>query len=204
VPRKKDKSTEDRILQAARKIFTQQGMAGARMQDIADEAGINKALLHYYFKSKDTLFEMIFLESAAQFFPRINEIFSNELDIYRKMEIFCENFIDMVRENPFLPAFVINEINRNPGHFFKKIWTGDRRPNPQPFIAQVQKEIDAGKIIAISPLDLLLNLISMTVFPMIARPGLQANMGVDEWQFQLIMERRKKEIPAFIRRAIEK
>jgi len=71
VKTKKD-NTRDRILMASKNVFQSKGMAGARMQDIADEAGINKALLHYYFSSKEKLFEVIFKEAFAQFFPKIN------------------------------------------------------------------------------------------------------------------------------------
>ena len=82
-----DTTTEGKILAAARKVFIAKGMAGARMQDIADEAGINKALLHYYFRSKEKLFETIFKELSLQFLPRINSLFESELSLFEKIEI---------------------------------------------------------------------------------------------------------------------
>ena len=66
----RDVSTEQKIREAARKVFQAKGMHGARMQDIADTAGINKALLHYYFRSKDQLFEAIFKEALQQLIPK--------------------------------------------------------------------------------------------------------------------------------------
>src|SRR5258706_4583523 len=109
---KKNKTTEERILDAARKVFVRNGMSGARMQDIADEAGINKALLHYYFKNKRKLFEEIFMEAADELFPRINKIFRSEESLFVKIERFCDEYISVVLENPYLPLFVLNELSQ--------------------------------------------------------------------------------------------
>ncbi len=117
-----EKSTEEKILAAAKKVFIAKGMAGARMQDIADEAGINKALLHYYFRSKEKLFEMIFMEAAQKLFPKINFIFESDVSLFEKIENFCEEYITIMSENPYLPLFVLNEISRDPEIFMKKIW----------------------------------------------------------------------------------
>lgn len=201
---KKDKTTEERILQAAKKIFVTKGMAGARMQDIADEAGINKALLHYYFKNKEKLFEVIFMEAAQKLFPRINQVFNSEQPLFEKIESFCEEYIAVVVENPYLPLFVLNEINQNPDYFLGKVWTGASKPNPQKFLEQIEIEVDKGTIKRISPLHLLMNLISMTIFPFVAKPMFQKNLGLDELQFRSVMEQRKKEIPRFIIDAIKK
>ncbi|MBI5372932.1 MAG: TetR/AcrR family transcriptional regulator [Sphingobacteriales bacterium] len=201
---KKDKSTEEKILAAAKKIFVQQGMAGARMQDIADEAGINKALLHYYFKNKEQLFEVIFMEAAGRLFPRINEIFLSDQPLFEKIERFCSEYISIVLENPYLPLFVLNEINRDPDYFLGKVWKGRNVPKPEKFLAQIEQEVAKGTIRRISPLNLLMNLISMTIFPFVAKPMFQKNLGLDEWQFRATMEQRKKEIPKFIIDSIKK
>src|SRR6201991_2963463 len=118
---KKDTDTKERILEAARNVFVHKGMFGARMQDIADEAGINKALLHYYFKSKEKLFEEVLREAAIKLFPRINEIFTSDDSLFTKIELFCEEYITVVLENPYLPLFVLNEMNQDPVYFINKI-----------------------------------------------------------------------------------
>lgn len=200
----KDQTTEEKILEAAKKVFVQQGMAGARMQDIADEAGINKALLHYYFRSKEQLFEVIFKEAAARLFPTINQIFTSDASLFEKIENFCEEYISVIIENPYLPLFVLNEINRDPRFFFSKVWTGKTRPQPEKLIEQIEKEIKKGTIKRISPLQLLMNLISMAVFPFVGKPMFMANLGLDELQFRAVMEQRKKEIPKFIIDSIKK
>lgn len=201
---KKDNKTEERILDAARKVFVQNGMTGARMQDIANEAGINKALLHYYFRSKELLFEMIFMQAAAKLFPSINEIFTSDDPLFEKIEKFCDKYISVIAENPYLPLFVLNEINRNPVYFINKVWSGKSRPAPEKFLLQIEKEVKKGTIKRISPLQLLMNLISLTIFPFVAKPMLQKNLGLDELQFNSVMEQRKKEIPKFIIDAIRK
>lgn len=201
---KKDKTTEERILAAAKKIFVIKGMAGARMQDIADEAGINKALLHYYFHSKEKLFEKIFIEAAQKLFPKINEIFSSDTPLFEKIEQFCHEYIAVVMDNPYLPLFVLNEINQDPEYFFGKIWKGAAKPNPEKFLAQIEREVKKGTIKRISPMHLLINLISMTIFPFVAKPMIQRNLGLDELQFRSAMEQRKKEIPKFIIDSIKK
>lgn len=204
VKTKKDQTTEEAILDAAKKVFVRKGMAGARMQDIADEAGINKALLHYYFRNKEKLFEVIFMEAAEKLFPRINAIFNADQPLFEKIESFCEEYITVVSENPYLPLFVLNEINQDPEYFLQKVWSGRSKPNPAKFLEQIEKEVKKGTIRRISPLHLLMNLISMTIFPFVAKPMFQKNLGLDELQFRAVMEQRKKEIPKFIIDSIKK
>ncbi len=204
VKQKIDLSTEQLILDAAKKVFVRKGMAGARMQDIADEAGINKALLHYYFRNKEKLFEMIFMEAAQKLFPRINAIFDSDQPLFEKIESFCEEYITVVSENPYLPLFVLNEINQDPEYFLKKVWAGKSKPNPAKFLQQIEREVRKGTIKRINPLHLLMNLISMTIFPFVAKPMLQKNLGLDETQFRTVMEQRKKEVPKFIIDSIKK
>ena len=201
---KKDGKAEEKILAAAKKVFTTKGMAGARMQDIADEAGINKALLHYYFRDKDKLFELVFREEAMKFFPKVNAIFQSEDELFVKIEKFVVEYIDEMLENPYLPWFVLNEINRDPEKFMHKIWGKGNLPKPAKFLEQIEKETRKGTIKRISPLHLLLNLLSMTIFPFVARPMVTRNLQLDELQFKMAMEQRKKEIPRFIMDAIKK
>src|ERR1700733_1082064 len=157
----KDSDTsQERILAAAKKVFLAKGLSGARMQDIADEAGINKALLHYYFRNKEKLFEVIFKDAAGQLFPTINMIFESESPLFEKLSQFCEEYITVILKNPYLPLFVLNEINRDPQHFLHKIWGEKYRPKPQKFLAQIEHEVAKGTIVPVSPIQLLINLLS--------------------------------------------
>jgi AcrR family transcriptional regulator len=204
VNKKKDKGAEQKILSAARKMLQQKGMAGARMQDIANEAGINKALVHYYFRDKEKLFETIFLAEAQKFFPKINAIFQSDDPLFLKIEKFVDEYIDEMVENPYLPWFVLNEINRAPDQFMYKIWGENNLPKPAKFLDQIEKEIKNGKIKRISPVHLLMNLLSMTIFPFVARPMITRNLHMTDSRFRETMEERKKEIPKFIIDSIRK
>ena len=199
-----ENSAEEKILAAAKKVFTTKGMAGARMQDIADEAGINKALLHYYFRSKEKLFEVIFFEAAQKLFPRINLIFESDMPLFEKIENFTDQYITMMSENPYLPLFVLNEVSKEPEIFIKKIWGKQNVPHPQKFLTQIEKEVKNGTIKKISPLHLLINLISLSIFPFVAKPMIQFTLGLDEMQFKNVMEQRKKEVAKFIIASIKK
>ncbi len=204
VKKKKDDTTEEKILTAARKVFTTKGMAGARMQDIADAAGINKAMLHYYFRDKDKLFEVIFLEEANKFFPKINIIFESDAPLFEKIELFVNEYIDEMAENPYLPWFIMNEVNRDADQFFDKVWQMTKHPKPFKFLEQIEKEVKKGTIKKVQPLHLLLNLLSMTIFPFIAKPMIIKNLQLNENQFKAIIEQRRKEIPKFIIDSIKK
>ncbi|MEJ6981742.1 helix-turn-helix domain-containing protein [Pedobacter sp. P351] len=197
----KDKSTEERILEAAKKVFVSKGMAGARMQDIADEAGINKALLHYYFRSKDKLFEVIFLETVAGFVPRINVIMNSEMSWKQKIEAFSTEYIEKIMSNPYLPLFVMNEMHKQPEEFMKKMWGGDR-PRLEKFIMQIQQAIEAKEIRQIHPAQLMMNIMALCVFPFIGKPLLQMVAGINDKEFFSLMEERKKLVPEFIIQAL--
>src|SRR5215212_2963121 len=106
---KKDESTEEKILSAAKKVFISKGMSGARMQDIADEAGINKALLHYYFKNKEQLFENIFTRLTHGFWQQITSVFESDDRLFEKIHSFCSLYIEKVIQNPYIPLFVLYE-----------------------------------------------------------------------------------------------
>ncbi|MGC4036501.1 MAG: TetR/AcrR family transcriptional regulator [Chitinophagaceae bacterium] len=204
VKKKKDATTEEKILAAAQKVFLRKGMDGARMQEIADEAGINKALLHYYFRSKEMLFEMIFRQSAQRLFQRLNIIFDSDEPLFDKIEKFINDYIDVIKEAPYLPFFVLGEVNRNPNNFYKKMRHELNFPKPDKFLEQIKKEVQQGKIKPVQPLQLLMNLISGTIFPFMARPIFQLHIGLNDAQFNDFMEQRKKEFAKFIIDAIKK
>ena len=200
---KKDETTEQRIMAAAKKIFLAKGLDGARMQDIADEAGINKAMLHYYFRSKDKLFETIFEEVAIHFLPRITEIFASGSTLFEKIEAFCEAYIEQVKQMPYLPVFVLHEATRQPHVLVKKMF-GNKKPPVHLFAQQVEKEIQLGIIKPIQPLQLFLNMLSMCVFPFMAKPMFEHAAGISKKQFDAMIEERKKMVPQFIIAAIKK
>jgi AcrR family transcriptional regulator len=198
-----DESTEEKILTAARKVFISKGMAGARMQDIADEAGINKALLHYYFKNKEQLFNNIFSKLTQGFWQQITSIFESDTPLFKKIENFCAVYIDKVLEDPYIPLFILYEMSQRPASFIKTLFL-DRPPRPQKFIQQIQAEVKEGNIKPVNPPQLLMNMISMCIFPFIGKPMFKLVMNVDEPSFLTLMHQRKKDVPKFIIDSIRK
>ncbi len=174
---KKD-STEDKILEAAKNVFVTKGMEGARMQEIADEAGINKALLHYYFRSKERLFEAIFSEIIKFAFPKITQIAQSDEPIVIKMEQIIDAYIDLLIKHPFIPGFIMKELNRDPSGLFKLVVKFGL--NPQPIFDQIQLAMDRNEIIKMKPIHLAANIVSMCVFPFAARPILGFVMFKDD------------------------
>lgn len=196
-----DIGTEQKILLAARKIFFQKGLAGARMQDIANEAGINKALLHYYFRSKDQLFETIFKESAGRFIPRVKQILTSEDSFYQKIESFCTEYITMAITNPFIPMFVLSEVNNKPDDFLQKLFSGSP-PDLSLFKKQLENEIKAGHVRPIQMEQLLMSMLGICIFPFLSRPILNSLFNINNEQFMQLMEERKKAATEFILQAI--
>lgn len=196
--------TEAKVLQAARKVFLVKGMEGARMQDIADEAGINKAMLHYYFRDKEKLFDTIFTEEAQKFFPKINIIFQADIPLFEKIEKFVSEYIDEMLENPFLPWFVMNEINRNPDQFLSRVWGKSNLPKPMALLEQIEREVKRGHIKRVHPMHLLMNILSMTIFPFIAKPMMTRVLHMNDASFKKLMTERKREVPKFIIDSIKK
>ncbi|TAN02294.1 MAG: TetR/AcrR family transcriptional regulator [Chitinophagaceae bacterium] len=197
-----DPSTEQLILEAARNVFLQKGMSGARMQDIADEAGINKALLHYYFRNKSRLFEMIFREALQKLLVSIKDIVDNDMSLEEKITTICVRYISMLSENPYLPLFVLHEIHQDPRRIIQFFKEKEIEFHLQKFFLQIQDSISHGSIRQVSPPQLMINIISLCVFPFAAGPLIKSIFGIDQWQFQMFVEERKKQVPEFVLAAL--
>ena len=200
---KNDTNTEQSILEAAKVVFIKKGMEGARMQEIADEAGINKALLHYYFRSKDKLFNAVFEESFLKLLPNLVDLLKSDISLFDKIRLFVENYINIINANPLLPSFVIHELGRNPDTVAEMIKSSGI--NPFYFVNQVQEEIEKGTIEPVQPLHLIVNMLAMCIFPFVAKPILQdVIFHQDQQQFDIFIHERKKEVSDFIINSIKK
>ncbi len=192
-------STEEKIKQAARRLFTQKGFAAVRTRDIAEEAGINLALLNYYFRSKQKLFDLVMLENFRQFLHIISGKVADEgLSINEKLEKIVEAYIDMLTLNPDLPLFILNEIRGNPAKITAEI---DREFAPLRglLFKQLQAAGNQGHIKKMEPLHFLANLVGLTVFPFVGKPILQKITGTTDEAFYQYMQERKKLIPLWIK-----
>ncbi len=109
-----DIQTQEKIFNAATAVFEEKGFAAARMQEIADHAGINKALLYYYFHSKEQLFGAVFQPLMKKMFEKIMSVFSMDISFEEKIRLYYEEHINILIKNPRLPLFLLNEISHNP------------------------------------------------------------------------------------------
>jgi TetR/AcrR family transcriptional regulator len=200
-----DKNAELAILEAAKRVFTEKGFAGARMDEIAKAAGINRALLHYYFRSKEKLFELIFEERIKEFFGGLAKIVFSPISLSEKIRAIVTHNITMVQQNPHLPIFVMQEIARNPQRLIQFSEKASVKPGLiyQSFTAQVNAEIKNGKIKKTDPGQLLINTMSMAIYPFIARPMIMNLQQIDAPGFEKLMERRKNEVAEFILDALK-
>jgi AcrR family transcriptional regulator len=195
-------STEERILEAAKKVFILQGLEGTSMQQIADEAGINKSLLHYYFRSKEKLFGAVFIYAFQYIVPQLKDIMVSDTTIFVKIEKLVSEYMDLLMRHEFIPAFVLQEINRDPDRLFQLMQSSG--VNPSLFLDQFQDEIKKGNIRQIDPKQLLINILSMCIFPVAARPLLQRMFFKNnETIYQHFLEERKKAVSDFIIQSIK-
>jgi TetR/AcrR family transcriptional regulator len=208
-PQKNDQQTEDKILQAARTVFIRHGTAGARMQEIAEEAGVNQALLHYYFRSKERLSAAVFQQVARQLFPRLFQTLGSDLPLDEKVDLIVNAYIDTLSQNRFMPAYVLSELHHHPERAEQMLTSGmGGEPSRvlAPVVAKLKSQIDAevkaGRIRPISPQELIVNMLSLCVFPFAARPLFAVALGLDEAHFSAFIKQRRKNLPAFIRMAL--
>jgi AcrR family transcriptional regulator len=199
---KKDSSTEKKILEAAKRIFQLKGMDGARMQEIANEASINKALLHYYFRSKQLLFEAVFKEAFSMIAPQLNVVMNEDTSLFEKIKKFSANYISFIIKHPYLPNFIIQELNKNP-LFIKKIMEEKNFPSISKFKFQVDENIANGTIKPIDSSQLFINLISLNILPFLAAPLLKGFLNLDDEKYLQLLENRKTEVADFIISAIK-
>jgi TetR/AcrR family transcriptional regulator len=198
----KDTNTETTILNAAETIFQQKGMDGARMQEIADEAGINKALLHYYYRSKQLLFEAVFKSAFSLLAPQMNKILNDDSSVFDKIKNFTSNYISFVMKHPYLPNFIIQELNKNP-EFAINILAENNFPNIEKFKNQIAEEVLKETIKPIKADQLFINILSLNIFPFIAAPLFKGFLNLSNEEYQLMLENRKTEVAEFIINAIK-
>lgn len=198
----KNHVTELAILEAAKRIFQQKGMMGARMQEIADEANINKSMLHYYYRSKQLLFEAVFKKAFSMLAPQLNEIINADTLLFDKIKDFTHNYISFVIKHPYLPNFIIQELNRNP-EFMEKLTKEPHFPSLAKFKKQVDDDVAAGLIRPIKGEHLFINIIALNIFPFIGAPLLKGFTGTNETSYNQLMEERKIEVADFIINSIK-
>ena len=195
----KDISTEERIKAAARKVFHQKGFAGTRTRDIAEEAGINHAMLNYYFRSKEKLFEMVMMETMAQFFKGVNLMLNDEnTSLDEKIDLIVSNYVDLLLKEPELPTFILNEVRPNPQAFVEQNPIKEALTHSV-LTRQYAEAVARGEVTEPNLMQALLNVIGLVIFPFIAKPILTSIINIPEEQYKALMLQRKTLIPQWIK-----
>ncbi len=189
----RSESTEDKIKNAAHKIFLRKGYSAARTRDVAEEAGINLALLNYYFRSKKNLFDVVMREKIqnlmGSLLPVLNDT-ATSLD--EKVERIVTSYIETLSGNPDLPSFILNEIRKNNFDFIPNV-----RFNQMILHSSFMKQLRERS--EVNPVHFFLSLLGMTIFPFIAKPiFLKIELG-NEQVFEKMMDERKTLIPHWIK-----
>ncbi len=197
-----DKLTEEKIFDAATDVFVDKGMDGARMQDIASHAGINKALLHYYYRTKDQLFDAVFEMLAGRVLKKFAPVFDEKLSFEDKIRFFYKEHISFLQENPKLPGFILNEINRNPARIKKLLKNIHFETLWEKLYNQHKKELEKYNITEESMPQLLVSIASLSVFPFASRGIIEGLLGKVNVDFDDFIETRKEFAADFVIKAI--
>ncbi len=195
---KKEKSTEEKIIEVAKKVFTKKGYAATRTRDIAEEAGLNLALLNYYFRSKENLFRIIIQDKFTQMFGILTPLLSDEhIPLEEKISTLVNHYVDLLLENPDLPIFVLNEVRSNKT-LFEPILKSARLMTEN----VIQHQLDERNF-NISTQDFVMNVISLAIFPFISKPLFISSGLLKEEDFEAFILERKKKIPEWIMLMLE-
>ena len=205
----RDLDTESKILDAARRVFTRRGTSGARVQEIAAEAGVNQALVHYYFGSKEHLAERVFQEAAARMLQAMATVTDPNATLEHLVGSFVRGYIETVRQTPFIPGYILTETTQNPERLATLMQRAiGAAPGQLAGIARariqqlISANVLAGTMRPISAQQLLVNVMSLVVFPFVARPILDAVLSGEGHSFDAFLDERSRELPGFILSAL--
>jgi len=201
---KKDGDTEQRILDAAHAVFVRRGTAGTRMQEIAAEAGVNQALLHYYFRNKEQLAQAAFERAAKGFMPAVVGVIASGGDLEDKVRRIVDLELEHLARAPYLPGYISGEVTHHPERAAQLIAavTGLAPQELGPRVLgalrrQIEQRVEAGKMRPIAPESFIVNLMALCIFPFAVRPMIQAMLGLDDRRFGQFITRRRRDLPAF-------
>ena len=190
----RDSGTENHIKETAKNMFFKEGRYDATTQDIADAAGVNRTLLHYYFRSRDVLLEKVLLEGQMQFRQKMSERLNPELSFKEKIDQLVDLWMEHIAEYPYLDAYLVTKVHN--GDFLDNLVNDGKRDakETQAFFEEIEAEMKAGRLVTMEPIQFLLNLISMISYPLIMRPLLEKSLSLSKRNYSKIMADRKNAI----------
>lgn len=195
-----EKISKEKILEIAKIEFQAKGESGVRMQSIADKAGVNKALIHYYFKNKEGLFKAVFKETAQKSIFPIIQILGEDKPLEQKVKEFVHGYIDFLSENPDIITFVLGELKQRQDFVFKKDLL---RPVFASLQAQLQEMHAKGLTIDIPVEHFFISMMGMIITPFMAKPIIESVLVENEEDFKRLIEERKTYVPQLIMNSIK-
>ncbi|NLI35618.1 MAG: TetR/AcrR family transcriptional regulator [Bacteroidales bacterium] len=198
--KEKDNTTEERILEAAKKVFLRDGLQGARMQDIADLATINRSMLHYYFRDKEMLSQEVMKTVVSKFVVAFKENLNSELSFEEKVDNYIAAEINLAFDNPDLLIFALHESSKDPD-FFKKIIESKMSVV---FRKQMKEAYEKGQIVPKNIEEFVVSVSSLCMFPFIAGPLYMMIFRWDEEKWASYRKVLKRSLPKLIKRVIFK
>lgn len=193
-----------KIIDSAKKIFIEKGYEGTSIRDIATEAEVNIAMVNYYFRSKENLFQQIFMEIYGALLQNAIEGESENLALKEKIDLLVSFILDNVSKTPRLPAFVIEEINRDSENFMNEEFIKGISRFSDFFKKQIEEEVKTGNIRPIDPMDLFINIVSMCVFPFLGLPVLGQVIGGNDFDVSAFIDHRREQVTDFVLHALRK
>jgi TetR/AcrR family transcriptional regulator len=184
----RDKGTEQLIKDTAKRIFFSEGKFHATTQDIADAAGVNRTLVHYYFRSREILFEQVVHEAQEELRQTMDNLLKGELDFKEKLKRLIDVFIDETMAYPYRELFVITETNRHDKVESDKI----HETHIRPFLAEIKQEMQAGHITTTDPKQFLMSLFSLMAYPVLSASLNKSFLKISDAEFLKLMKQRKQ------------
>ena len=185
--------TETLIKETAKRVFFQKGLLNATTQQIADEAGVNRALIHYYFRSRDQLFKAVLEEAVNESRNKVDSIFNSDESFKVKISKYLDVFIDRNAEFPYMQNFIITEIMSDPEKM-KEHFSRKRNHMLKHIVAPLKKEIENGNMKPIDPEHFIVNMMSMCSYPLVAKPFIQNMFSYDDKMYRKFLKERKQVI----------
>ena len=181
--------TQELIKETAKELFFVQGRFNATTQEIADEAGVNRTLINYYFRSRDNLLDIIFLEAKDVDRKKSEMIQMSDLPFREKMQNFIEISLNTSLRYPYLETYIVSRMNKG---------KGDCIPSrevdasiTEKLFKEIEEEMEKGNIPKSSPVQFVFNLVSLLVFPSAARPLLMESLNIKDGEFDKLISERK-------------
>ena len=192
---KVNNDVETKIINVAKSLFIEKGFAETHMSDIAEKVGITRPALHYYFRTKDKIFQVVFATIIQSVIPKVKDILSEQnMPIGKRVEAIVDTYYTLFKENPYLPLFVVKEIHRDVDHLIYTIRTSPMKDTLIKIKEILQKDMQEGRLKKIPFPVLFYTFYGMLIYPFLTK-NLIIHFGINnEVEFENVLARWKSHI----------